>query len=160
MKANARVLVLGTLLGVAVPAVIASAQSDDPIMGTWVLNVSKSTYSIGPAPRSLTRTYTAAPNGYKFVSRGVDAEGKPVLTEFTAAYDGKYYPSTGNPNVDSIMVKRIDANTAEATQTKAGKVVIRTTRVVSRDGKTITSTATGTNSEGKSFKNVEVFEKR
>ena len=94
------------------------------------------------------------------MGKGVDAEGKPTSTEFTAAYDGKYYASVGNPNADSIMVKRIDANTVEATQTMAGKVVIRTPRVVSKDGKTLTSTATGTDAAGKAFKNVELFEKK
>lgn len=160
MKASTWRLMLGTLLGVAVPAALASAQSSDPVVGTWVLNVAKSTYSPGPAPRSLTRTYTAAGNGYTFVAKGIDAEGNPISTEFTALYDGKYYPSLGNPIADSIMVKRIDANTVEATQTKAGKVVIRTTRVVSKDGKTLTSTATGTDAAGKAFKNVELFEKK
>jgi ribosomal protein S30 len=160
MKAGTRTLLLGTMLAVAVPAVLATAQPGDPVLGTWALNVAQSKYSLGPAPKSLTRTYTAAAKGYKFSSKGVDAEGKPTATEFTAAFDGKFHPVTGNPSVDSIMVKRIDANTVEATQTKAGKLVSQTTRVVSKDGKTLTSTAKGKNAAGKSYTNVEVYDKR
>jgi hypothetical protein len=148
------------MLAIAVPAALASAQSGDPVLGTWKLNVAKSQYSPGPAPKSQTRTYTAAGDGYTFSAKGVDAEGKPTATDFTVAYDGKYHPVTGNPNVDSVMVKRIDANTVEATQKKGDKVAVRTTRVVSKDGKTLTATSKGANAAGKAYTNVEVFDKQ
>jgi len=160
MNAIKRTLVLGTMLAVAVPAALATAQSGDPVLGTWTLNVAKSKYSLGPAPKIQTRTYTAAANGYKFSAKGVDAEGKATTTEFTAAYDGKFHAVTGNPAVDSIMVKKIDANTVEATQTKGGKPVSKTTRAISKDGKTLTSTAHGKNAAGKAYTNVEIFEKK
>lgn len=160
MNAITRTLVLGTMLAATAPATLATAQAGDPVLGTWTLNVAMSKYSLGPAPKSQTRTYTAAPNGYKFSAKGVDAEGKATNTEFTAAYDGKFHAVTGNPTVDAIMVKRIDANTTEATQTKAGKPVSKTTRVISKDGKTLTSTAHGTNAAGKAYTNVEIFQKK
>jgi hypothetical protein len=160
MKTVTRTLVLGTLLALAVPAAIASAQAPDPVLGTWKLNVAKSTYSAGGAPKSQTRVYTAAGKGYKLAIKGVDADGKATSSEFTAAYDGKFYAVTGNPTIDSIMVKRVDANTIEATQTKAGKLVAKTSRVISKDGKTITSTAKGTNAAGKAYTNVEIFERQ
>ena len=56
--------------------------------------------------------------------------------------------------------RRFDANTVEATQTKAGKVVSKTRRVTSTDGKTLTFTATVTDAAGKPTKNVEVFDKK
>ena len=67
---------------------------------------------------------------------------------------------TGSATVDSIMVKRIDANTTESTQKKGSKVVVHTRRVISKDGKTMTATATGTNADGKAYKNVELFNKQ
>jgi len=160
MNAIRRTLVLGTMLAAVVPAALATAQAGDPVLGTWTLNVAKSKYSLGPAPKSQTRTYTATANGYKFSSKGVDAEGKPTTTEFTTAYDGKFHAVTGSATIDSIMVKRIDANTTEATQTKAGKLVSKTTRVISKDGKTLTSTANGKNAAGKAYTNVEIYDKK
>jgi WD40 repeat protein len=160
MKANARTFALATILAVAVPTLVASAQGSDPVIGTWALNAAKSTYTSGSAPKSATRVYTAAGQGYKFSATTVAADGKSSGVEFTVAYDGKYVAVTGSADVDSIMVKRIDANTVEATQTKAGKVVVKTTRVISADGKTLTSTATGTDAAGKAWKNVEVFDKK
>jgi hypothetical protein len=160
MKTNARMLAVATMLAVAVPTLVASAQGADPVIGTWALNVAKSKYGSGAAPKSATRTYTAAGNGYHFSSTTVGSDGKSTTVEFTVAYDGKYVPLKGSADVDAIMVKRIDANTVEATQAKAGKVVSKTTRVTSTDGKTLTSTATGTDAAGKPTKTVEVFDKK
>ncbi len=160
MWTNTRLLVLSTTLAMLSTAAVASAQSSDAVYGTWELNVAKSTYSPGPGPKSASRTYTAVANGYKFSSKGIDAQGKPTAGAFTAHFDGKYYALTGSATVDSIMVKRIDANRSESTQKKGDKVVIHTVRVVSKDGKTLTATATGTNPDGKAYKNVEVFDKK
>lgn len=160
MQIRTRMLVLGTVLATVGAAAVASAQSDDPVYGTWVLNVAKSTYSPGPGPKSSTRTYSAVEKGYRFTSKGVDAQGKSTATEFTVHFDGKYYAMTGSATVDSIKVKRIDANTTESTQKKGDKEVVHTRRVISKDGKTMTATATGTNADGKAYKNVEVFLKQ
>src|SRR5450759_5161466 len=160
MRTKTRMLVLGAMLATVAAAAVAAAQFSDPVFGTWVLNLAKSTYSPGPGPESGTRTYSAAANGYKFSAKGIDAQGKPTTGDFTAHFDGRYYPRSGSATVDSIMVKRIDANTTESTQKKGNKVVVHTQRKISKDGKTMTATATGTNADGKAYKNVEVFDKK
>jgi hypothetical protein len=160
MQSKTRALVLGTVVALNGALSVARAQATDPVYGTWELNVAKSTYNPGPAPKSSTRTYVAVANGYKFSSKGVDAAGKATSGEFTAYFDGKYHPMTGSANVDSIMVKRIDANRSESTQKKGSKVLIHTTRTISADGKTMTATATGTNADGKAYKNVEIYNKK
>ena len=160
MTMKSRMFAAGAALAIAAPLALASAQAADPVIGTWVLNVAKSTYSAGGAPKSATRTYTAAGKGYKFSSTTVDAAGKSTTVEFTTAADGKSVPVTGSPTMDAIVVKRVDANTTESTQMKAGKMVTTTLRLVSKDAKTITSTAKGTNAAGKAFTNVEVYEKK
>ena len=55
-----------TMISAAVFAValLANAQSKDPFVGTWRLNVAKSN-SPGPVPKSITTTYEAAGQGYK-----------------------------------------------------------------------------------------------
>ncbi len=55
-------------------AVVASAQSKDPFVGSWRLNVAKSKYT-GPAPKSITSTYEAAGQGYKVSVRNEPAAG-------------------------------------------------------------------------------------
>lgn len=136
------------------------AQATDPALGTWKLNVAKSKYEPGPAPKSLTVTIEPSGQGVKVTAKGVDAQGKPIETSYTANYDGKDYPVAGQPDWDAIALKRIDATTVEMSRKKAGKVVQTATRVVSKDGKVYTTTAKGTNARGETINNVSVFEKQ
>lgn len=137
-----------------------SAQGNDPLVGTWELNVAKSKYSPGPAPRSETRTYVVAGSDIKATSKGVDSAGKPTTGEWTVNYDGKDRPQSGNPDADMLSLKRVDAFTTEFTQKKAEKVVITGTRMISKDGKVMTITTKGINARGQTINDVEVFEKR
>ena len=88
-------------------------QAADRVIGTWELNLAKSTFTTAP-PRSSTRTYGAVPNGLKFVGREVDAAGQTVRGHWTAYYDGKDYPATGSPHSDTISITRIDGFTGES----------------------------------------------
>ena len=132
----------------------------DPVIGTWKLNLAKSKSSPGPPVQSLTQTFEAVGQGVKVTAKGTDAEGKPIDTQFTANYDGKDYPITGSPIWDAVTVKRINAYKVEYTLKKAGKVVSTGTRVVSKDGKTLTLTAKGTNAKGEKTSSTAVYEKQ
>ena len=154
-----RTLRLGGVLAVVVPITNLAAQATDPAAGTWELNLAKSKFSPGPPPKSLTRTYEVIGAGVKYTAKGIDANGKPTLVQFTAKYDSKDYPVTGSPDFDTISLKRLDASKSEATLKKAGKVVQTTTRVVSKDGETLTLTVKGMNAEGQTVNDVLVFDK-
>ena len=137
-----------------------SAQAADPLVGTWKLNVAKSTYSPGPAPKSLTAKIEAAGEGEKVTADGVRGDDTPIQVVYTAQYDGKDHPITGSPMADTVSLKRLDANTTERTDKKAGKVVQTLTRKLSSDGKTMTVTIKGTDAEGRPINNLAVLEKQ
>lgn len=150
------------VVGVAAFAVgiSATAQSKDPFVGTWRLNVAKSKYT-GPAPKSIVSTYEAAGQGYKVSVKNEPASGPVQQYSYTSNLDGKDVPVTGNnPNADMIAVKRIDANTLEVVNKKGGKTTTTQRNVVSADGKTRTVTTTGTDAQGQKVNNVAVFEKQ
>jgi hypothetical protein len=156
-------LMRAAALGITVVAVAGldvAGQGTDPIVGTWELNLVKSKFSPGPAPKSEIRTYVVSGPDITATSKGVDASGKPTAIEWTVNYDGKDRPLAGNPDSDSLSLKRIDGSTTEVTQKRAGKVVITGTRVISPDGKVMTITTKGTNAKGQAINDVEVFEKR
>ena len=134
---------------------LSSFAQTDHIIGTWKLNLAKSKLSPGPPPKNQTLTYEAVGQGVKVTVKGTDAEGKPIESQFTANYDGKDYPVTGNPYWDTVTWKRIDAYKSESTRKKAGKVVGTAARVVSKDGKTMTLTE-----KGEKISNTLVYEKQ
>jgi hypothetical protein len=148
------------VLAFALVGVELAAQSTDPVVGTWELNVAKSKFSPGPAPKSETRTYAVVGQEVKATSQSVDATGKAVAGEWTVVYDGKDRPMTGNPDADMLSVKQTDTYTTEFTEKKAGKVVLTGTRAISKDGKVMTITTKGTNAKGQPVNDVAVFEKR
>jgi ABC-type transport system substrate-binding protein len=132
----------------------------DAAIGTWKLNPAKSKFSPGPPPQSATVTYEASGNGVRRTGETVNADGTKTSFEYTAQYDGKEYPVTGNLNADMISLKRVNDRTVEATLKKGGKVTTNARRVVSADGKTLTITIRGTNAQGQKVNNVQVFEKQ
>jgi len=155
--ARVTMILSAAVLALALPA---SAQSKDPFAGTWRLNVAKSKYSPGPAPKSIASTYEAAGQGYK-VSVKTEAASGATQYSYATNLDGKDSPVTGNnPNADMLAVRRIDARTLESVSKKGGKVTITQRNVVSADGKTRTVTTTGTDPQGRKVNNVAVFERQ
>ncbi len=132
----------------------------DPAIGTWKLDAAKSKYTPGPPPKSATITYEETADGIKRTGESVDAEGKTISFSYTAKYDGKEYPVSGSDLYDTISLKRITDHTAEATLKKSGQVVSAARRTVSKDGKVMTLTITGTNPKGQKMKNIAVYEKQ
>jgi hypothetical protein len=155
-----RVLMPFVVLVVCSAVAGAGAQAPKGMEGTWKLNVAKSKFSPGPAPKSMTLVYSAVgTTGIKIVAHVVPATGADQHWEMTAHYDGKDHPVTGNPNADTISLTRIDDLTGESTFKKAGKVTATNRRTLSADGKTLTITSTGTTEDGKPRKDVQVFER-
>ena len=159
MQSNVSRVALATLM-VILWANLASAQAPDPLIGTWKLNVAKSTYIPGPPQKSGTVTFEAAGEGIKLTADIQDADGSATHTEYSGNYDGKDYPLTGSAAADTVSLKRIDANTTERTDKKGEKVVATFTRKVSSDGKTLTTTHKGTNAQGQAVNNLLVLEKQ
>jgi hypothetical protein len=150
---------LGTLITIS-SAAVAAETSADPVVGTWNLNVAKSTFSAGPALKSQTRIYSQSTQGITLNMKTVGADGKETTTQTTYHLDGRDYPVTGSADYDSLSAKQIDRNTAEFTLSKAGKVVGTTRRTVSNDGKTLTATSKTTNAKGEKIEDRTVFDKQ
>ena len=145
----------------SVLAFSAVAFAADNNVGTWKLNLAKSSFSPGPAPKSQTLKIEAwGDDGLKYAADGVGPDGKPTHAEFQAKFDGKDVPFKGNPDADTLAYKRVDANTLEATTKMKGKTTLIAKVVVSKDGKTRTVTQTGTDAQGRTTKNVLVYEKQ
>ena len=125
------------------------ALAGDNWIGTWKLNVAKSKYNPGPAPKSGFLKFDPSPDGIKLTQEMVNADGKAMPGGYTAKFDGKEVAYAGNPDADMATPKRIDDNSYQNTWKKAGKVTITAKVVVAADGKCLTVTQSGTNSKGR-----------
>lgn len=159
MKAILRALLVGILVDL-IGSAVAFADAPDPETGTWTLNLAKSRFSPGPAPKSQTRTYARTAQGVTFAIKGVTAGGSPVSYQSTYKYDGKDYPVTGSSIIDTLSVERVNPSTVRFTGKKAGKVVETGTRKVSADGKVLTVSVKGTTAKGVQFREVGIYDRQ
>ncbi len=132
----------------------------DNWLGTWKLNVGRSKYSPGPAPKSLTLKYEASQGGTTLTTDGVTAAGKATHSTYTSKFDGKDVPWVGYPDADTSAPKKTDDNSFENVWKMGGKVTITSKAVVSMDGKTFTLSCTGKNAKGETVNTNEVFDKQ
>jgi hypothetical protein len=132
----------------------------DNSLGTWKRNIDKTKSSVPPTVKSLTTVREASDSGVKVTTTGENMDGTPINSSYTAKYDGKEYPVTGAP-WDTISIKQLNANTFTSEVKKTGgKYHSKGRTVISKDGRTMTLTAKGTNAEGKPTSATVVSEKQ
>ena len=156
------VSILSCVLVIALPGV-GSAQGSNapnPALGTWKLNLAKSTYNPGPPPRGSIRRLEPSDGGLKSTADAIDAQGKSTHTEITYKYDGKDYPLKGAPVATTRAHRRIDDRTFEFVTKVDGKVTTTTRVTRSPDGKLETGTTTGKNAQGQSVNNTTVWDRQ
>jgi len=130
-----------------------------PAIGTWKLNEAKSQIGPGQA-KNLTVVYAEAPGDMvKITVDGVDKNGKATHSEWTGKFDGKDYPVTGDPNSDARAYTQLDANKLEFTAKKDGKDIAKGRVDVAEDGKSRIVITSGTDPDGKRFKNMAFYDK-
>lgn len=158
-----RKLLIRAVLAVVAAAsglAIAAASASDPVVGTWKLNASKSTFTAGPPLKSQTRTYSQSAESITLVMKTTRADGKEVTSQTTYQLDGKDYPVSGTPDYDSISATQVDSHTSKFKLKKGGKVVGNSSRTVSKDGNTLTVKVKMTTANGEQSENVLVLDKQ
>ncbi len=158
MRKNGLMVSLAACCAIVLSSSIALAA--DNWLGTWNLDLAKSKYSPGPAPKSLTLKFEAMPGGIKFTGDGVGADGKPTHSMYLSKFDGRDVPYEGNTDAETASPKKIDDNSYDNTWKKGGKATTAVRVVVSADGKTMTITQTGTNAKGEAVNNAIVYNKQ
>ena len=140
-------VLFGVLLGVVV-----LAQATNQHLGMWTADVATSKMSSGPALKSGTTKIEPAGSGVKYTVDTAFTDGSAWHWVFTANYDGKDHPVTGNsPFGDVVALTQVDAKTVRIVNKKDGKVLSTQMSVVSNDGKTRTVTMKGTNALGQAL---------
>lgn len=146
-------LAVGAMLMFGMAAVVSAADATDPIIGTWKLNLDRSKYAAGAAPKSLARTYVATPGGTQTTVTGVAADGSAISQSATLTDDGTDNAWTGSTTYDTVWLKRVNGTTVKADLKKGGKIIGHTTRTLTGKGTVMTlSTAVKTAKGGTATK--------
>ena len=161
----------GLALGVAgaaylSPRLAASPSQDDVYTGVWTLNLAKT----GGEERTQTLTILVRGNRETYRSELVSADGRRQVTDYTATYDGKEYPSQTvttdrdghtSRRDDRVILKKIDDRTRERHWKQDGIIVRILRRVVSADGRVLTSHVVDVDAAGnEKVTSTLVFEKQ
>jgi hypothetical protein len=126
---------------------VASTDSEDAIIGTWELVPEKSHFAPDSTPPRELRTYVRTSDGIQATVTNTEADGTVRSMTYPWRVDGKEYPVTGSPLLDSIILKRIDNLTAEATLKHGSIVLASERREFSIDGKIMSITVKDMSSE-------------
>ena len=106
MKTKTIALSLGLIL--AAGALFAA----DPFEGTWKLNESKSKLTPGTSKNTkVVYNSRLIRDKVTVTGDGVDADGKPVHSEWKGKFNGKDYEVTGDPNSDMRSYTKVNDQT-------------------------------------------------
>jgi hypothetical protein len=113
-----------TVLGLAAATLpqLAFAQYG-PQIGTWKLNLQRSQYIAGQAPRSITLNIAQDGQNVRDTVQLIDAAGNVTTGVIMHVYDGQPHPTTISPDFDATVLAQVDRNTLIFNRLKAGKLV-------------------------------------
>jgi hypothetical protein len=125
----------------------------DPFVGTWTLNLERSEFDPNHRPSQGTMTWRSGDGGeYLLLAEGVDEKGRPCAEKPQRLLpDGNAYPIENLPGLTSVTTRpsahviRAEARREDASLVGEG------TYEVAADGKTMTATTKGFDSQLRPF---------
>lgn len=150
-------IILIILAALAAHAIVFA--QDEPFLGTWELNLAKSSITRGNPPRSETIVNTAEPGGFRSLLAVVNEKSTSVEIHHYN-FDGSFHQTEGS-DPRELSFKRVDQNTIEQDTQRNGTITVHRHIELSRDGKTMTFTANGMTGGGQKYTNdIRVYEKK
>jgi hypothetical protein len=145
------------VLAVAWPAGLIA--QNEPFLGTWELNLSKSSITRGAPPLRETIVNVAEPGGFRSTLSVVTERATNVEIHHYN-FDGGFHQTEGS-DPRELSFKRIDQNTIDQDTRRNGQITVNRHIELSRDGKTMTFTASGTTGGGQKYTNdVRVYDRK
>lgn len=142
------------LLALATPLL-----ASDPSTGTWTLNAAKTKYTTGAPPKNITIVVEEQGTNLMVTANGSAGDGSPVAVKYTVPIKGGA-GTVEQGDFDAVSAKQVSARVRENEYMKDGKQLRTRRMVVSDDGKTMTSTVSGTGVNGKPAAGVDVYDRQ
>ena len=137
MNGRSKFALFAASLAIAIPQGLSAQAAPDATLwnGTWHLDPAKSKFASSAKQQSETRTYAMSGNTVTMKSNSKNLAGKELKFSYSAGYDGKWYPMSGNPNADRIALTVVSDREVRAKAQLKGKAAVESTASVSADGK-------------------------
>ncbi len=138
-----------------------TASSEDPFVGTWVLNFARSTFTPGQVflkETLLTEDLTGGQ--FRSTINSLPEGGPPLRIEIVYAIDGRDYAVLGSPYENVCAYHRIDDRTIEIVPRQDGRVPYRAIDQISEDGLTQTMIVKGVTAGGESYTNIAIYDRQ
>ena len=137
-------------------AIYAAAATGKSAVGTWKLDVVKSSYEKMPAPKGEKLVVlTDKPDAIKWLLPGASSDGKTYVSMYEGPVDGQAHPYGNSTVGNTISYMRSPAGLEWTIKDKKGAVIETGVGQVSADGNTLTIKGTEATPNGKgSFTSV------
>ncbi|MDA1370357.1 MAG: hypothetical protein O2971_06300 [Proteobacteria bacterium] len=141
----------------------ASAQDENPFIGTWDIDKPASNFSSFPVPATMSRTYQSVGDGaYMYLVATVNEDGSVGGSSATYKYDSREYPIaslTQNAST-TISYRRLNEKTVEYTIRIEGRVSQIGAKTISADGRVLTIAIQTINAQGEINNQILAFNRR
>lgn len=133
--------------------------ANDPFAGTWKLNSEKTKYKTGTPPKEVTVVMDEQGDNLQVTVTGTYDDGSPLSVKYSVPVKGGMgMVKTGDFN--SVRSEVTGKHSREFHFMKDGKEIRTRRMVLSKDGKTMQTTVTGTNALGKQVSGVDFLDKQ
>jgi hypothetical protein len=130
-------------------ALPAAAQSSEPFLGTFELDLGASTITRGAPPKSETIVNTPEAGGFRSLLAVVNDKSTSVEVQHWN-FDGAFHQTEGS-DPRELSFKHPDPNTVEQDTRRSTGITVHRHITLSRDGKTLTYVADGASGNGQKY---------
>jgi hypothetical protein len=134
----------------------------DPFVGTWTLNTAKSAFDANHNPKGGTMVFELDEHGhYVMKAAGVSSDGRQIAERPQCfILDGAPHPLPDLPDLIAVATRPTTNALHGEVRRQDGSIVGQGDYVVSADGRTLTATATGFDSQLRRFAVTTVWERQ
>ena len=129
--------------------VAALAWCADPFVGVWKVDVAKSLYRTGTPPKSMTVTIAESGSDEDTTVAVITADGTDISYQFKTPIKGGTGTVVRGAGFDAVSAKRISDTTRETAFLHDAKEVRTVRTSLTKDRKTMNTTVTGVDPQGK-----------
>lgn len=151
------------MISIAALALCANAWAEEPFAGTWKLNLAKSKFPAGTAPKEETFVIREIAGGQvEQTTNGTATDGKPIALKRTVNQAGGVwkYQLGGPPAGTMGVVLKISSREAYNTVYVNEKMVSQEHDTLSGDGKELHAVVKGVDPQGKAFEITVVADRQ